>query len=201
MKTIANLLEDFCVEQPTPSDQDDAASARDDELLDSFEQGYKAGWEDAIRAKAEEKAHVSAALAGNLQELTFTYHDAKTSVLADLGPVLNAVVRTLLPKVAYRSMGERLVEQLLLLAETNSTKDVRISVASTEVVAVSELLPENLAFPVLVTGDASLSPGQAHINFSGREQQIDLDELLAELEKSIEAFDVHTRHKTKKGSQ
>ncbi|MDO6799080.1 hypothetical protein [Shimia thalassica] len=201
MKTIANLLENFCVEQPTPSDKDDPASARDDELLDSFEQGYKAGWEDAIRAKAEEKAHVSAALAGNLQELTFTYHDAKTSVLADLGPVLNAVVRTLLPKVAYRSMGERLVEQLLLLAETNSTKDVRISVASTEVVAVSELLPENLAFPVLVTGDASLSPGQAHINFSGREQQIDLDELLAELEKSIEAFDVHTRHKTKKGSQ
>lgn len=201
MKTIANLLEDFCVEQPTQSDQADPASARDDELLDSFEQGYKAGWEDAIRAKAEEKAHVSAALAGNLQELTFTYHDAKTSVLADLGPVLNAVVRTLLPKVAYRSMGERLVEQLLLLAETNSTKDVRISVASTEVVAVSELLPENLAFPVLVTGDAALSPGQAHINFSGREQQIDLDELLAELEKSIEAFDVHTRHKTKKGSQ
>ncbi|WP_282159065.1 hypothetical protein [Shimia thalassica] len=201
MKTIANLLENFCVEQPTPSDKDDPASARDDELLDSFEQGYKAGWEDAIRAKAEEKAHVSAALAGNLQELTFTYHDAKTSVLADLGPVLNAVVRTLLPKVAYRSMGERLVEQLLLLAETNSTKDVRISVASTEVVAVSELLPENLAFPVLVTGDASLSPGQAHINFSGREQQIDLDELLTELEKSIEAFDVHTRHKTKKGSQ
>jgi hypothetical protein len=44
----------------------------------SFEQGYKAGWDDAVAAQSEDQTRIRADLARNLQSLSFTYQEARS---------------------------------------------------------------------------------------------------------------------------
>ena len=60
--------------------------------LEAYEQGYKAGWDDAATAQADDHTRISAGFARNLQELSFTYHEAKGQILGSLEPLLKEMV-------------------------------------------------------------------------------------------------------------
>ena len=67
--TIAHLLEDFGVK--TPVEPEISISEGDEEAkLASFENGYSAGWDDAVDAKDKETTRISTMLAGSLEDLT-----------------------------------------------------------------------------------------------------------------------------------
>lgn len=192
MMSITNLLEDFGM-QANASVDSNWQTADDGELLDTFEQGYKAGWEDAIRAKSDEATNISTILGQNLQELSFTYHEARTSLLAELAPVLQTIAQTVLPKVAYATLGQRLIEQLEELVDTYGEQEVLISVCPSEHEAVQKFLPSTLTFPATVKSNTNLTEGQAQISFGAREKQIDLDEMLEGLSQAFEAFSYQTK--------
>lgn len=190
--SIHHLLEDFgTLIQPLNGV---TSSANENDLLDSFEQGYKAGWEDAVRAKTEERTSISTELARNLQDLSFTYHEARTAVLADLAPVLEQIVMKILPQAAHETLGWQIVEQLSDLASGQDQQDVEISVAPANHQAIAAILPENLPFPVNVLSDEKLSDGQSHIRFGTRERRINVDETLQGLSQALASF-VHQSRK------
>ena len=74
--SIAHLLEDFTLQagggQLHVLDED----ALEEQRLASFEQGYSAGWEDAVQAQEQSRGQVSAELAKSLEDMSFTYHEA-----------------------------------------------------------------------------------------------------------------------------
>ena len=57
------------------SDQADARAQA------SYETGYSAGWDDAVRAETEAHKRISAEFARNLQDLGFTFHEARAHVI------------------------------------------------------------------------------------------------------------------------
>ena len=186
--SIAHLLEDFGTATPSSMQAGHIMEADDAELLDSFEQGYKAGWEDAIRAKSEERAGISADFARNLQDLSFTYHEARAAVVAELATVIEQAVMAVLPDMARQAIGLQVIEQLNAITRAHSDVPVLITTSPENYEAVSELLPSDVNFPVDVVRDAALSEGQVRFQFGQSERQIDLDEVLSIVSRAFAGF-------------
>jgi flagellar assembly protein FliH len=186
--SIAHLLEDFgepVAEQPAPALAGEALEAH---RLEAFEEGYRAGWDDAVKAQAEEESRVRADLARNLQEMSFTYHEAYAQISRALAPLFERIADTLLPSAARDSLGSHVVEQLTALAREGAEGVAEVAVAPESEAAVAALLEEELPCKVRLRSDTMLGAGQAEITFGQVEREIDLDAALAAINDAIHAY-------------
>ncbi len=197
--SVSHLFEDFgSINEPQPISST-AESASEDDLLASFEQGYKAGWDDAISAKSEEHASVSAELARRLQDLSFTYHEAREAILADLAPTIEKAIMTVLPEMAHQAVGVLAVEQLNQIVRDNSETPVVLSAGPETYQPVVDVMPDDPQFPVEVIRDESLKAGQVRFEFAERERLIDLSEVLESVASAFSAFTHETRKEGQNG--
>ena len=184
--SIQHLLEDFATSTAT------AAGARsekeDTELLESFEQGYKAGWEDAIRAKSEEHTHISADLARSLHDLSFTYHEAHAAILADVAPVVEQAIMAVLPEVARNGFGANVAAEIARIAKEGVTTDVILRVSAEDLNAVEDALADPSPLPTRIEIDETLNPGQAHMAFGSHERRVDISEIVNSIGQAFEGF-------------
>ncbi|PJE27392.1 flagellar assembly protein FliH [Pseudooceanicola antarcticus] len=187
MKSIARILEDFGAPRPTH-----APGLSEEELetirLEAFENGYKAGWDDAAKAARDEQGHIAADFARNLQDLSFTYHEAHGHVLSAVKPLLEDIVEKLLPDAARETLGLRVVDQLEALAREKSTVAVEISVAPDNLRLVEGLADQDFGFPVVMQGDDTLSEGQVFLRFGTEETEIDLGEVTEGIRGALAGF-------------
>jgi len=186
---ITHLLEDF---SPNLTFSHGFASLTElgleDERLASFEQGYTAGWDDAIRAQTDDQAKVTTALARNLEDLTFTYHEAYAQMLAAVAPVFDAIVRQLLPKILQDSLGAVILEELTQLAEFASGLPIEISSSLDQTAALEQILPPDFPIPVHVLADSTLTECQVFMRVGQQEREINFDALSDRISNSLYAF-------------
>lgn len=195
--SVKHLLEDFGdfeAEQLVMSDQ-----ALQEQRLEAFEGGYQAGWDDASKALAEDQAHIGAELGKNLQDLSFTLHEAQTAIIRNLEPLFDAILKTVLPAALQDSMDVRITEQLTTLAREIGGGTLIISVAPEQAPRIEGLLTAETGLNVSVQPDASLGNGQAFLRIGTRERMIDLDTALDEIRQRISAFFETGREATKHG--
>lgn len=190
--SIHHLLEDFAPVVAALTDT--PAEVRDNELLDSFEQGYKAGWEDAIRAKSEEQTSISADLARSLQDMSLTFHEARSAVMADIAPVIEQIVCKTIPALARETIGLQIIEQLVDLAEDQEPQNIEILVSPQDLDSVQSIVPDHLTSPATILGDPQVVPGQSRIRFGARERQIDVENVMQNLRQALAGF-VHQSQK------
>lgn len=182
---IQHLLEDFSTDVRSESNNttdDDAV------FLESFEQGYKAGWEDAVRATAEEQSHIATDLARNLQDLSFTYHEAHAAILAEIAPVIEQAVMAVIPDMADTGFAHQIAAEIKHLTDQTEATDVILRVAVENLDAVKDLLAPSSTLPLRIDVDETLSPGQAHLSFGNRERKIDVSEVVANVGKAFSGF-------------
>jgi flagellar assembly protein FliH len=77
------------------------AIAFEEAKLSAYDQGYRAGWDDAVQAQSSDQAQISAELARNLKSLSFTFAEARGHVLAAMQPLLADIVARLLPTISH----------------------------------------------------------------------------------------------------
>lgn len=181
-------LEIFEASVPDGSTVTLQADALEDVRLTAFEQGYKAGWDDAVKASAEEQAQLRADLGRNLQSLSFTYEDAHRHVLAALGPLLQEMAATVLPKLARDTLGAAVVEALMPIAETASRPPVTLLIAPSSRPVVEAALKDTIAPPLDLVEEPTLGEAQALLRFDSQELRIDLDAALARISAAVSAF-------------
>ncbi|WP_204112692.1 hypothetical protein [Shimia biformata] len=184
MSTIAHLLEDFTALTPETQGTD-GAPAGESELLDSFEQGYKAGWDDAIKAKSDNATNVSDDLAQNLRDLSFTFHEAHAAMMAEVTSVLDDIVAAAIPDILHATMGERLKSELLSLAESQSDQPAHIRAHPDDLDAVSSSLPDSADLPVKVLTDPALTPGRVEFQLGGRERALDVSDIARDIVNAV----------------
>lgn len=160
----------------------------EEEMLQSFDRGYKDGWDDAAKAHAEEQSSISAELAGNLQSLSFTYHEARGSVLSEMEGILKGLVSRILPETMVHSLGAMIVEHVRRAADEASEVDVEVIVCPENALRVTDLIEGMIAPPLTVIEEASLGEGQAFIRLGGAEQKIDLEAVLQGLSEAVTDF-------------
>lgn len=156
--------------------------------LAAFEEGYRAGWDDADKARKTESGELSQALAQNLQDLSFTYHEAYGTVMSAVAPLLEDMVNAFLPQLAQATIGAHVVETLRSLSAEIGSLEVTLSVAPVNLDAVSPLIDGDFAFPVKLTPDETLGPDQADLRFGQVEKQIDLGDLVETVREAVRGF-------------
>lgn len=156
--------------------------------LAAFEEGYRAGWDDADKARKTESGEISESLAQNLQDLSFTYHEAYGTVMSAVAPLLEDMVNAFLPQLAQATIGAHVVETLRSLSAEIGSLEVTLSVAPVNLDAVSPLIDGDFAFPVKLTPDETLGPDQADLRFGQVEKQIDLGDLVETVREAVRGF-------------
>jgi hypothetical protein len=149
--------------------------------LDIFEKGYKDGWEDASKMHADGQSAIGVAMSQSLQDLSFTYEEARQTVLRDLEPLLEMLVGSVLPDTLSGSLGSILIERVLAHAKNNLTHDIEIIVSHAEQPSIARLIPKLQNVRCFVEADSNLRGGQAFIRFGQCEERIDLDTVLSDL--------------------
>ncbi|MBE1285538.1 MAG: ABC transporter ATP-binding protein [Rhodobacteraceae bacterium] len=197
--SIAHLLEDFSlpfegVPQVTLTEDD-----IEDQRLASFEQGYSAGWEDAVKAQDQETHRISATLGSNLEDLSFTYHEALSHMNECLAPLMKAVVDQVLPEAMSATFGLHLADELSDMAREQVDQPVFLIVSPGEKEAVESILNPDGSLPVLVRADPLLGVGQAHIRVGEVEREIDCGSMVDSLRQAVETFTFHNEKERQHG--
>ena len=152
--TLHALLEDFGppIGRSTTPVAEPEPALPEEERLAAFEKGYGEGYEDATRAADEERRRVGLALAGRLEDLSFTFHEARAAVLREVRDLVAAVADGVLPAMARGGFGSALVEAIEAELEERAACPVEVSVAPEAVDVVAPLMPEVKGFPVSAAG-------------------------------------------------
>ncbi len=160
----------------------------EEEKLQAYEQGYKAGWDDAAAAQAEDQTRISADFARNLQELSFTYHEAKGKVLNALEPLLSEMVSKVLPKLATENLVEMVVEEVQEIARNAANASVELVISPENRPALERLLEGQESLPITIVEEPSLGAGQVYLRFEDLEKKIDLEAVLTRCQQAIDGF-------------
>lgn len=168
------------------------ADAVEEARLDSFEKGYKAGWDDAVAAQEDEDQRLRADVGRNLQGLSFTYHEARGHLLRGLAPLLEGICSRILPQVAQAALGGIVCETMEPLAEQALDRPVTLVLNPQARPVVEAALSESAAPPVIFVEEPSLAPGQMHLRWDAGEKRIDLDAAVAEITAAVTAWFAET---------
>lgn len=185
--SISHLLDDFSGGSGEHSISISDVSL-EEQRLESFENGYKAGWEDAVKAASDDSNRISTDFAANLQDMSFTFQEAQSSLLTALRTLLTSMVNSVLPSLARQTLGARVLETLEEMARTATGGPLEIVTAPQNLQALQNIIDEQAIDNVQITAEPSLGDGQVHIRASGTEQEIDLDAVLAQIDATLTGF-------------
>ncbi len=202
MTALHQLLDDFSqASEPTPQVATPTFNEADLEgqKLEAFENGYRAGWDDAIKAQSDDSSRISSAFGQHLQDLSFTYHEAYSQVMNAMTPLLDEMVAALLPQMARETLGHHIVEQLQSMAQEIGALEVVVAVAPSNSGSVAPLLEGEFSFPIQLVEDDTLADEQADIRLGQTEKQIDLGDLIASVSEAVDGFSHDNRRKLANG--
>jgi len=189
--TIAHLLEDLGHQGPdpiggqmAPSDATDAIEAA---RLEAYEEGYKAGWDDAIGANTAEQLQLAADFSQNLRDLAFTYHEAVNHVTQTLGSILEGMLEHFLPEAARLALGPKVLETIADLPLSSETMPLGIAVAPENLRVMEKIVTQSDHKEIDVFTDKDLGPGQVFLRFGHQEVALDFDALLGDLRAALSA--------------
>ncbi|RMD94273.1 MAG: flagellar biosynthesis protein [Alphaproteobacteria bacterium] len=191
----ALVLEEFTALLPggeAPADEAPAcppagAGAQERLHTEVWEQGYKAGWEDALRNEADEQQRISTELARSLQEMTFGYFEARAEVVASLEPLLKQMAEAVFPPLAAEAVSAALHEQLEQVLESGEDA-VELVLSPAGRAAVESRLGEALPPAVRLVEEDTVADCQAYLRMPRSERLIDVGAALEAVRAAIDAF-------------
>lgn len=174
--------------RPSGTDSDNTSEAMEDQKLQAFEAGYQAGWDDATKAKADEKDKLTAEFGQNLLDMSFTYQEALSKLTVSLEPTMRQIIEKLLPETVKTALGAHIFEQIQTLLSSQMGKPIEIVVSPKNVETVKTIVGTKLKEPFKIVGEDSLGDGQAFVRIGEDERQVDLDTVVSEVAKAMTAF-------------
>ena len=164
------------------------ATAVEEAKVASFEQGYSAGWDDAVSAQQGDQTRIRADLARNLQSLAFTFQDARSHVLQAIRPLILEMVDRLLPEVAREALAPTVLEALSPLADDLADAPLTLVLNPAVRGQVEDLVAQATGLPTVIEEEPSLPEGQVYIRFGPTETKVDLTQVTADIAIAVRAF-------------
>lgn len=164
------------------------ATAVEEAKVASFEQGYSAGWDDAVAAQNGDQTRIRADLAWNLQSLAFTFQDARSHVLQAIRPLILEMVNRLLPEVAREALAPTVLEALTPMADELADAPLTLVLNPAVRGQVEDLVAQATGLPMVIEEEPSLPEGQVYIRFGSIETKVDLSQVTADIAIAVRAF-------------
>lgn len=156
--------------------------------LSAYDDGYAAGWEDALAARDDDAARLRDGVGQTLQTLGFSYHEARAHVLQSLRPLLEAMATQLLPRLAATAIGPMTADLVMTLAADSADQPITLRLHPATRSTVEGFLTPPPSLPLTVTEDATLTPGQVVLQAGPAGARVDLDGAIAEIAAALAAF-------------
>ena len=174
---VSHLYKDFGTSQTQAARGQNSRSEveQEDDMLQSFEDGYKSGWDDAVAAQSESKTAISAEFGRNLQEASFSYHEARTSLARELKKLFEPLVNSVLPSIAKEALSAHLLDKISELSSEALDQKVEISVSPSQAPALQELCENTLNSTFEIFPDETIEKDQIFFRIGEKEHQIELD--------------------------
>lgn len=164
------------------------ATAVEEAKVASFEQGYSAGWDDAVAAQQGDQTRIRADLARNLQSLAFTFQDARSHVLQAIRPLILEMVDRLLPEIAREALAPTVLEALTPLADDLADAPLILVLNPAVRGQIEDLVAQATGLPMEIDEEPSLPEGQVYIRFGPTETKVDLSQVTADIAIAVRAF-------------
>ena len=174
--TLSHLYQNFGDQKPpkqTPTSE--SRDAVEDEKLQSFEDGYKAGWEDAVNAQSQARDHIDNEFAKNLQEISLSFHEARTALKKELGEMLEPVFLKLLPIISHATFIPKIIENIQNLTNQIADRPIEVAVSPNRMVTMQSAFEDQIQEPFTVVPDEGLKKDQVFIRVGKIEHAIDLE--------------------------
>ena len=186
----AILLESFDAILPA---EDPALQTKETAEL-GYEDGFRTGREAGLAEARAEQAQLHADIVRGFADLTFAHAEARAEIMSALRPLFTVVIETILPKAAEASLAPYIAETLLEAAEEDTRAPIAILVSPDAVEEISRIAQQQAGNPVTVDGNPGLGPAEVLIRHADRETILDLDRLVADMQRALSAlFDQDTR--------
>lgn len=185
MSRMSSIYPDFdsYIEEPE-SEDDDLAEHK----LKSFEDGYEAGWVDAVKATESDQDAILSEFKQNLDDNAFTYQEALGKLTTALKPMLHAIVSKVLPRTLDAGLALHMAENLEALIKDQLVENASVSLNPRSKSLIEEKLAEmDHKVPLTLISDAALGDGQLQFRVGHSELDINFDALLAGLNTAIDA--------------
>ncbi len=195
MMTSPLRLEDFGAALLIPRstsalpDLANPAPPSDELALAAYDKGYAAGWEDASQAASQSHDRLDAAMANNLEDLGFTYHEARAHVMRSLTPLLNGILSKLLPRMIRDSLGSRIMEEIDALAEGAADTPIEIMVHPGDADQLRPIVERITSLPLSLVIESTVPQGQIFLRIGSVEREIDLEGAISNIGQAITALD------------
>jgi len=185
----SHLFQDFGTQKPVKAGKTTYSPEEIEEFkLQAFENGYQAGWDDAVKAQANTVTHVTSGLASSLQSASFDYHELRATLSASVQTIMEQVVNTALPQMAKASLGAHIRELVTVTARSALDRPIEISVAPENEDAVHAILSDTISEPFELIADPLMSPTQVVLRLGKQETEVNLDRLMADIGSAISTF-------------
>lgn len=145
----------------------------------AYEQGYAAGWQDALEFMRNEDALRRIAAEEALQRISFAYVEAHAALQGSFLALTDAMLAQVLPEVMHRALAGHLQRELEELVAQNTRLPVRLSCAPSASAALEPILASMPGLSVELVAEPSFTDAQVALSFGAQERMIDLDSLLA----------------------
>jgi len=186
--TVFDMFEDFTELQLSAENRQSLADeASEDAKLKAFEQGYGAGWEDAIKAKAQGEQELSEAVREALMQAELSRTDAMETFIAAIQPVLDALVAQVLPDLARASLHRHIADVIASARDESMDLAPVVVVSEADFRAVRAAFDSDIARGMRIEPSAQLLAGHACIKLSKGEQFLDLPGLVAEIKAAVDS--------------
>jgi len=161
---------------PEPAARSDApeSTAANTAAAAGFEQGYQAGWDDAVAAQSRDQTRIGADFARSLQELSFTFHEARAQVTRTIEPLLRQMVETILPGIAADALGALISSELQPVVDACGDARIELVIAPADRPAMENHLAGIETFAIRLAEEPSLASGQAYLRVGKTEIQFDV---------------------------
>ena len=164
------------------------ATAVEEAKVAAFEQGYSAGWDDAVAAQQGDQSRIRADLARNLQSLSFTFQDARSHVLQAIRPLILEMINRLLPEVARETLAPTVLEAVMPIADDLADAPLTLVLNPAVRKQVEDLLVQATGLPMLVEEEPTMPEGQVYIRFGTSETKVDLAQVTTDIAIAVRAF-------------
>ena len=156
--------------------------------LVAYEEGYSAGWNDAIASDTENQTRISETFASNLSDLSFTFQEARSNILRATEPIFREMVQKLFPELMEAALCDNVISRLKYYADEAASQPVELVVSPESRSALENLVTQHSGLDLVVTEEPTLGEGQVFLRFGKREEKVDLSEIRQGFEEAVSAF-------------
>lgn len=187
LEDFAGLTPAHAQSAPPPQEVPASPEASDDAMA-AFDEGYRSGWEDCAKAEAESHRRIGADLAANLRDLSLSYAEARSDVLAALGPLFEDMAAQLLPRLAVEAVAPAVIAELRAAAQTATAAQAVLLAAPGAMPALAQLVATQEGLEIELRPEPAYAEGQVSIRFGSERRDIDLSDAARRMAEAIRAF-------------